>query len=90
MKIWAICKNRLLTNGPKWAVSKPQSHRHPRVLSIWVGEIFLCLISINSPTRFACRGIKRKVKSDGYSRFLRPRTARGSGTGLVTVGSTKV
>ena len=25
--------------------------------SIRVGQIFLCLISINSPTRFACRGI---------------------------------
>ena len=31
-----------------------QSYRHP---SIRVSEIFLCLISINSPTRFACRGI---------------------------------
>ena len=33
------------------------SHRHPRVLSIRVGEIFLCLISINSPTHFDRRGI---------------------------------
>ena len=38
-------------------VTESQSHRHPRVLSIRVGEIFLCLISINSPTRFAHRGI---------------------------------
>ena len=30
----------------------PQSHRHPRVPSIRVGEIFLCLILINFPTRF--------------------------------------
>ena len=37
-------------------VTEWQSDRHPRVLSIRVGEIFLCLISINSPTRFACRG----------------------------------
>ena len=29
----------------------------PMVPSIRVGEIFLCLISINSPTRFARRGI---------------------------------
>ena len=29
-------------------VAESQSDRHPRVLSIWVGEIFLCLISINS------------------------------------------
>ena len=34
-----------------------QVFRHPRVLSIRVGEIFLCLISINSRTRFADRGI---------------------------------
>ena len=34
-----------------------QSDRHSMVLSIRVGEIFLCLISINSPTRFARRGI---------------------------------
>ena len=33
-------------------------NRHPRVLSIQVGEIFLCLFSINSPTRFARRRIK--------------------------------
>ena len=34
-----------------------QSYRHPKVLSIQVGEIFLCLISINSPTYFTGRGI---------------------------------
>ena len=39
-------------------VTEWQSDKHSRVLSIWVGEIFLCLISINSPTRFARRGIK--------------------------------
>ena len=39
-------------------VTESQSYRHPRVLSIRVGEIFLCLISINSPTRFARSGIK--------------------------------
>ena len=38
-------------------VTEWQSDRHPSVLSIRVGEIFLCLTSINSPTRFACRGI---------------------------------
>ena len=38
-------------------VTEWQSHRHPRVLSIWLGEIFLGLISINSPTRFTRRGI---------------------------------
>ena len=36
----------------KW----PQSHKHPRVLSI-VCENLLSLNSINSPTRFAHRGI---------------------------------
>ena len=40
-----------------YAVYSPQSDRHSRVLSIRVGEIFLCLISINSPTRFARREI---------------------------------
>ena len=34
-----------------------QSYRHPKVLSIRVGEIFLCLISINSLICFARRGI---------------------------------
>ena len=38
--------------------TESQSNRHPRVLSIRVGEIFLCLILINSPTRFARRGIR--------------------------------
>ena len=38
-------------------VTELQSDKHPRVLSVRVGEIFLCLISINSPTRFARRGI---------------------------------
>ena len=65
MTIWAICKNGLLPNGPKWAdseiigyrVTELQSHRHPRVFSIPVGEIFLCLTSINFPTRFARKGI---------------------------------
>ena len=37
--------------------SESQSDRHPKVLSIRVGEILLCLISINSPTHFARRGI---------------------------------
>ena len=40
-----------------------QSYRHPRVLSIWVGEIFLCLISINSHTGFACRWINKLFRS---------------------------
>ena len=39
-------------------VTELQSYRHPRVLSIRVGEIFLWEIVINSPTRFACRGIR--------------------------------
>ena len=34
------------------------TEQHPRVPSIQVGEFFLCLISINYPTRFARRGIK--------------------------------
>ena len=34
--------------------TESQSDRHPRVLSIRVGEIFCCLLSINLPTRFAC------------------------------------
>ena len=38
-------------------VTELQSDRHPRVPSIPVGEVFLCLISIISPTSFACRGI---------------------------------
>ena len=38
-------------------VTELKSHRNPTVLRIQVGEIFLCLISINSPNRFACRGI---------------------------------
>ena len=37
-------------------MTESQSHRYPIVLSIRVGEIFLRLISINSPTRFAHRG----------------------------------
>ena len=32
-------------------VTEFQSDRHPRVPSIQVGEILICLISINSPTR---------------------------------------
>ena len=43
--------------GVYWPPS--ESDRHPRVLSIRVGETFLCLNSINFPARFACRGIKR-------------------------------
>ena len=38
-------------------VTELQSYKHPRVPSIQVGDIFLCLISINYPTRFARRGI---------------------------------
>ena len=38
-------------------VTELQSYKHPRVLSIRVGEICLCLISINSPTRLARRGM---------------------------------
>ena len=34
-------------------VTESQIDRHPRELSIQVGEIFLCLISINSLTHFA-------------------------------------
>ena len=34
-----------------------ESQSYSRVLRIQVGENFLCLISINSPTRFARRGI---------------------------------
>ena len=43
---------------------KLQSHRHPRVLSIRVGKNFLCLISINSPTRFARSGITLKNNNE--------------------------
>ena len=39
----------------------PQSHRvTPLPLPIQVGEIFLCPFLINSPTRFARRGIKER------------------------------
>ena len=38
-------------------VTESQSDRHSRVLSTRVGEIFLCLISINSNTRFTHRRI---------------------------------
>ena len=44
-----------------YRVTESQSYRHPRVISILVGEIFLCLISINSSTRFAGRGIKSEI-----------------------------
>ena len=40
-------------------VTELQSDRHPRELSIQVGETFFSLISINSPTRFAHRGISK-------------------------------
>ena len=43
--------------------TESQSDRHPRVLSMRVGEIFWCLISINSPTRFARRGIIKMLKN---------------------------
>ena len=43
-------------------MTESQSHRHPRVLSVRVGEIFLCLISLNSPICFARRGtLKKKI-----------------------------
>ena len=42
-------------------ITESESDRHPRVLSIRVGEIYLCLISINSITRFACREINFKL-----------------------------
>ena len=45
--------------------TESHSHRHPRVLILRVGEIFLCLISINSPTCFARRRVRR-----GALRFL--------------------
>ena len=53
-------------------VTESQSDRHSRVPSIRVGEIFLCLISINSPTRFARRGITFFVEIDkiGLSRYF--------------------
>ena len=47
----------LATESQSHRVTESQSNRHPRVLSIRVGEKFFCLISINSPTRFARRGI---------------------------------
>ena len=59
MTIWAICKNGLLLIGHR--VTEWQSDRHPRILSKWVGEIFFCLISINSPTPFAHRGIRHDM-----------------------------
>ena len=43
-----------VTELQSYRVTESQSDRRPRVQ---VGEIFLCLISINSPTRFARRGI---------------------------------
>ena len=43
-----------------------QSNRHSRVLSIRAGEIFLCLISINSPTGFARRGIIHNNNFKGF------------------------
>ena len=50
-------------------VTEWQSHRHPRVLSIQMGEIFLCLISKNSPTRFACRGINTSGNSKTFPKI---------------------
>ena len=54
--------------------TESQSHRHPRALSIQVGEIFLCLISTNSPTRYAHRGIimlcKKTVNKHWFSDML--------------------
>ena len=47
-----------------------QSDRHPRVLSLRVGEIFLCLISIISLIRFARKGInfpERVLNCGGYN-----------------------
>ena len=42
-------------------MTESQSHRHPRVLRIPVGEIFLCLISINSPYMLRSQGDKDGV-----------------------------
>ena len=41
--------------------SELQNDKHPRVPSIRGCENLLCLISINSPTRFARRGIKLQL-----------------------------
>ena len=57
-------------NSPKWAdseiighrVTEWQSDRYPRVLNTRVGEIFVCLISINSLTLFAHRGINSPTR----------------------------
>ena len=46
---------RVTESQSHW-VTVSQCHRHPRVLSIRVGEIFLCLISLNYFTPFARRG----------------------------------
>ena len=53
--------------------SELQSDRHPSVLSIWVGIIFLCLIAIYSPARFTCRGIIRWLHWDS-NRWPHPRS----------------
>ena len=43
-----------VTESQNYRVTDTQGYS---LLSIWVGEHFLCLISINSPTRFARRWI---------------------------------
>ena len=64
----------LASESQNHRVTELQSDRHPRVLSIQVGEFFLYLILINSPTCFSCRGIIQSLEdslpnrlSSGYS-----------------------
>ena len=47
-----------------YRVTESKIYRHPRVPSTPVGEILLCLISINSPTCFARRGIINTRKKE--------------------------
>ena len=46
----------LVTELQSHRVTESHSDRHPRVLSKRVGEVFLCLISINYPTGLARMG----------------------------------
>ena len=41
--------------------TKSQSYRHPRVLSIRVGEIFLCLISNKLPYSLHLQGDEKQI-----------------------------
>ena len=85
-KIWSeLFKIKIRLGSFLQKNTESQSDRHPRILSIRVGDICLCLISLNFPTRFARRGIILCVKNK-HNPFVNPQKKSIRVLNLVLLG----